>query len=879
VKAEHWQRVQALFHRAIELAPVERAALLDAECGADAGLRAEVERLLRSDESGGDVFSRLEPPAPNVVPDPLLGRTLGAYRLTERIAAGGMGVVYRGERADGLFEQEVAIKLIRAERATEWTLRHFEFERRTLAALQHPCIARLFDGGTTAEGWPYFVMEFVHGESIDRYCERERLPLAARLALFLQVCRAVHCAHQNLIVHCDLKPSNILIDERGLPRLLDFGIARLREDASAELTPVAERTPAATRTIAHVLTPEYASPEQLAGGPVTTSIDVYALGVILYELLTGQRPFESSSRSPAAWERLIHETTPEPPSTRVGRAAAAHDSRSIATSLRSTPAGARRALRGDLDRIVLMALRKEPDRRYSSVQEFSADIERHLAGLPVRARADSLGYRSSKFVQRNRVAVAASVVVLAALLLGLYSARRSARSAEAEALHARIESDSFQSIANFLMDAFLPTQPAQDEAWQQRARLRIRAHVERVRRQYAGQDHQRANLLDTLGRVCLRLDLHEDAEQLLHEAESIREQTFGRDSLEHALSLRSLGQLAYQQGNYAQAAEWLGQALAIQRGTAQDTHTEISALANDLGACLCRLGRYDEAEALHREALALRRAASERSLPVAESLNNLSAVHQARAQHELAIADLREALELRESILGTEHLLTLQTVSNLAGALWQHGEQAEAQSCMQRAETGYRALDGDGENELGLVLANLATMQTADGDLANAALSLSEALALQTKRLGPDHSLVAVTLAKLAVLQHAQRREEEARASWEQVLRIRRAAPDAPRELADGLYGYAVFLSDLGECEEAGVAVEEALGLQRSHGADDTLALGRMEHVFGLCLQRLRLVDAAREHLTEAARLIGASAGAVPGEVERVQRRLDELDR
>ncbi len=198
-------------------------------------------------------------------------------------------------------------------------MRRFEFERRTLAALQHPCIARLYDGGTTENGFPYFVMELVHGEAIDRYCERERLPLAQRLRLFVQVCRAVHYAHQSLVVHCDLKPANILIDERGLPRLLDFGIARLLE---AEPDTAA---PASTRTIARVLTPEYASPEQLAGGAVTTALDVYSLGVILYELATGRRPFQSESRSPADWERMIRDETPERPSTRVAtRTAIAH---------------------------------------------------------------------------------------------------------------------------------------------------------------------------------------------------------------------------------------------------------------------------------------------------------------------------------------------------------------------------------------------------------------------------------------------------------------------------------------------------------------------------------------------------------------------------
>ena len=347
--AERWRRVQELFLRAVDLPAAEQQSLLAAECSADAGLRAELERMLAGDGTGDDAFSRMEAHTQAPTRDPRVGQAVGAYQLTERLAAGGMGVVYRGQRTDGLFQQEVAIKLVRSERASDWVVRRFEFERRMLAGLQHPGIARLYDGGTTADGCPYFVMELVRGEAIDRYCARERLSLAARLRLFVQVCRAVHHAHQNLVVHCDLKPSNILIDPRGMPRLLDFGIARLLGEP-----PQADA--AAPRTLACVMTPEYASPEQLAGGAVTTAIDVYSLGVILYELLTGVRPFASDSRSPAEWERLVREAPAERPSTRVAR----HSDAGSAGACRSTPGALRRALRGDLDRIVLMALRKEP---------------------------------------------------------------------------------------------------------------------------------------------------------------------------------------------------------------------------------------------------------------------------------------------------------------------------------------------------------------------------------------------------------------------------------------------------------------------------------------------------------------------------------------
>ncbi len=877
--AEKWKRLEALFLGAVELPAQARAAFVETECGTDSELRKELLSLLRGDETGGDAFSRLEAHTHAGNDDALLGRCLGPYKLIERIAAGGMGVVYRAERVDGLFQHAVAIKLIRAERASEWMLRRFAFERRTLAALQHPCIARLYDGGTTDDGCPYIVMELVHGEPIDRYCQREGLPIAARLRLFLQVARAVHFAHQSLVVHCDLKPANILIDERGLPRLLDFGIARLLEDEADDATP------AATRTIARVLTPEYASPEQLAGGAVTTALDVYALGVILYELATGRRPLESRSRSPAEWERLIREETPERPSSRVFRADSERDPASIARDFRSTPAGLRRALRGDLDRIVLMALRKEPERRYASVQELCDDLERHLAGQPVRARPSSLAYRGAKFVRRNRLALAAACAVLGALTFGLLAARASERVASAEALrataeaqHARMEADSFQSLADFLMDAFLPVQPSQDHAWQERARERILAQADRVQRQYADNDHVRANLLDTLGHVCLRLDLSDDAERLMREALEVRERTFGSRSLEYALSLRSLGQCAYAVGDYVKAAALLREALDLHRAASSSTHADVAGLANDLAACLLNSGREADAEALHREALALRRDKGDGTLPVAESLNNLAGVHLRHDEHDLALAELREALSIRHSILGDEHLLTLQTMSNLAAALWRSDERAEALELLRRTESGYRALGGDGEQELGLVLANLATMQLETKDLDGAATSLAEALALQTGRLGGEHPLVAVTLAKLAALQHARHRDDEAHASWESVLRIRRAAQVPARELFETLLGYGVFLSDTNDWDQALPLIDEAVSLHRSQALDDLVALGRAEYALGLCCLRTGKSAAAREHLNEAARLLDAGSGVTADERARVRRRLAELD-
>ena len=868
--ADRWRRVETIFHRAADLAPAERKALLDAECAGDVALRAEVEQLLRGDASGDDAFSRLEAHTRSV--DPLLGRRLGVYELKARLAQGGMGVVYRADRVDGLFQQEVAIKLIRADGQSDGMLRRFEFERRTLAALQHPGIARLHDGGTTAEGFPYFVMELVRGEPIDLYCARERLPMVARLRLFLQVCRSVHFAHQNLVVHCDLKPANVLIDDRGVPRLLDFGIARLLE-TEPEASPTT-----ATRGLNRLLTPEYASPEQLAGGAVTTAHDVYSLGVVLYELATGRRPFEPAGTSAAEWERTVRERSPERPSTRALRTEGEHRPDTVAAAFRTSPTGLRRALRGDLDRIVLMALRKEPERRYASVQEFADDVERHLAGRPVRAHGNSLGYLAAKFVRRNRVAVVAAAVVLASLVFGLVAARRGERIAQAEAEHATMEADSFSGIADFLMDAFLPTQPAEDPAWQQRARERVLAHAARVHRQHADSDHVRGNLIDTLGKVAMRLDLYDEAATLMAEARDIRTRAFGASSIEVALSLRSLGQLEFQRGDHAAAARLFEAALPIHRAAPGATHADVAGLCNDLATSLRNLGRNQEAAVLHQEALALRRARGGRTLHVAESLNNLAAVHLDRGELDVALGHLREALTIRSAILGDDHPLAVQGLSNLALVLWRHGDQEEALSTMVRAEVGYRALGHDGEDGLGLVLTNLATMQTERRDLDAAAATIDRALALQRKSLGPDHPALATTLARLAVLQHMRQHDEEARATWTEVIAIRRRA-GASRELAVALHGQAVFLYDRKEHDAAIPLLEEAVVLHRAMEAPDQAELGRAELVLGRCLARNGAFAPAIERLR--AGIAALDGSSVVGAEERAYARkvLEEVRR
>ena len=417
--APGWQRQKDVLLAALARAPELRSAFLDEACGGDEELRRDVESLLAAyDAAGGFLSSPIgldtdgaeEAGAPDAV-----RQRIGPYRILDTIAHGGMGTVYRAVRDDDAFRKTVALKLVRGGRHSDYFERRFRQERQILARLQHPNIATVLDGGTAEGGQPYLVMEYVEGQPITGFCAAQGLGIRDRLAMFRTVCGAVQYAHQSLVIHRDIKPANVLVDGSGVPKLLDFGIAKLlASGVDPDLAP--------TDTVLPMMTPEYASPEQVKGQPVTTASDVYSLGVLLYELLAGRRPYEVQTDSLEAIVRTICETEPRAPSEAVsGRNRTAQSDRTL------PPAS---QLRGDLDTIVLKALRKEPERRYRTAHDLSEDLRRHLEGLPVTARADTIGYRAGKFVLRHRTAVAAALLVSASLLGGIVTTTRQARLAQ-----------------------------------------------------------------------------------------------------------------------------------------------------------------------------------------------------------------------------------------------------------------------------------------------------------------------------------------------------------------------------------------------------------------------------------------------------------------
>jgi len=444
ITPERWQKIKELLLSAQELDPAERAGFLLEACGSDQALRDEVESLLASDDSAIEFGLSTAGLLRNTglsaaAPDPMVGRRVGAYEIVRQIGQGGMAVVYLAVRADDAYRKQVAVKLVRSGLDNAEVLSRFRNERQTLAGLDHPNIVRLIDGGSTTEGLPFLVMDYVEGTPIDDYCDHQQLSIEARLRLFCTVCTAVQYAHRNLVIHRDLKPSNILVTTEGVPKLLDFGISKvLHPDPVTQTLQV-------TQTGTRRMTPAYASPEQVRCEPVTLASDIYSLGVLLYELLTGHRPYKLKQSIPAEMERAICEQEPENPSTAVDRVetetsrdgtSCSKTPESVSRTREGEPDRLRRRLRGDLDTIVLMALRKEPQRRYGSVEGFSQDIQRHLDHLPVKARRNTFAYRASKFIRRRQTEVVATAIMLSVLLgAGLFAAweeRRATERAQAE---------------------------------------------------------------------------------------------------------------------------------------------------------------------------------------------------------------------------------------------------------------------------------------------------------------------------------------------------------------------------------------------------------------------------------------------------------------
>lgn len=810
--AARWRRIEALCLDALDQAPETRDAWLADACGGDTALHDEVATLLDHLNRDPGFLERplVDPNALDAEPGagPPVPEFIGPYQVEGRLGIGGMGEVFRATKETDGVRQIVAIKVVRPGMGSAEILQRFRLERRILAGLDHPKIARLLDAGALPDGRPYFVMEAVEGTPITTHCDSARLTLRERVRLFQGVCEAVQHAHQRLVLHRDLKPANILVTPDGVIKLLDFGIGKVLGSTDGD-------TPR-TRQQARLMTPEYASPEQLDGAEVTTATDVYALGVLLYELLCGRHPSHRPGQTRTETERRIRAGAPSRPSVASTRETDPPDD--TAARRGTTAAQLRRALAGDLDTIVLMALRNEPARRYPSATALAEDLQRWLDGRPVRARPDTIGYRTRKFLRRNAawsVAAAVGVLGLAATTsVAVVQAGRVRR----EAARVAAERDKALEVRGFLMEMFGASGAGQQVGDTVTVRGLLDRQVAALEATYAGQPQLRAEMLGVLADGYDRLGLLPRADSLARAALDLRRSLPAADRTDLAGAINLAGWIAHQRGRRAEAESLLVEAIAIRRAAGPPAREDLARSLNDLGVVLNAERRYPEAEAVLREALDIR---LEELGPLHRAVgitgNNLAAAYYFQRRFQEAVAAQEVAVDAIRAALGTDHQRTVVALGNLAAMRRAAGDLAGTVQDLRDLVAIQIRLQGEGHPVTARTRIQLATALGEQG-LAGDSTALGEsrreyerARANLESALGPDHPDVGTTLSALSRVRMEQGELEGALADTRRATAILRGQAGGPHPGAVPAHGRAAVIEWRMGHRDAAIATQREL--------------------------------------------------------------------
>lgn len=846
---ERWRQVEPIFDRALDLPPEARPAYLDEACARDHVLRNDVESLLSADQDARGVLDRSPDSFLHLSAGALSGdeglepdALIGPYRVVRPLGQGGMGTVYLGERADGQFEQTVALKLIRAGHDSAAVHRRFLAERQILARLQHANIARLIDGGLTSSGQPWLAMDYVDGAPLLSWCDARRQSVVDRLGVFEQVAEAVRYAHQNLVVHRDIKPSNILVTDGGQARLLDFGIAKVLSPAPADTRETGDAVATETGVL---LTPEYAAPELVRGEPVTTATDVYALGAVLYELVSGHRVHRFERRSPVEMVRVICEQEPEPPSVAAKRDPASAAARNTA------PARLYQELRGDLDTIIMTALQKRPSRRYPTVDALLLDLHNYRRGLPISARPASLGYRTRKFIRRHRVGAAAGVTLAVALAGGVFATLWQARATAREAARA-------EAVKEFLIGLFRTADPAEARGREISARELLALGTTRVDSALAAQPAIREELLGDLARIHRSLGLYEAADTLAQRAAQLAQVTHGATSPEFAARLTEWGATSRLARRAARSDTLLRRALAIRQRVLGARHPDVATTLTELALTTADRGEIGAANDLARQAMDIdRRFFGPRDVHVARDLELLARLH-AKMEGEYGLADsaYRASIGIFASYYDAGHPDVIRVQNGLAANLRNMRRYAAAESIHRDVLAKYRTLHPGGHpdiatalHDLGIVLGrqqrfaeaesayieaietrrrlvgndihtlsflnDLGVLRAEKGDLPGAEVILRETADGSRTELGAGHPQALSALGNLAVVLTRQKKLADAERVLREVVAARRPLPSEAPGLARSLTSLGVVLRDAKRYADAEDALREAESIAR----------------------------------------------------------------
>ncbi|MFP4229318.1 MAG: tetratricopeptide repeat protein, partial [Salinivenus sp.] len=801
---DRWNEINTVLTQVLECSPEDRQAVLAEACAGDPALREEVEGLLDAAttygnllDEGAEVLARplfdSDPSGgaggPVVPVEP--GQQVGSYLVLERVGEGGASVVYRARREDEQFQRDVALKVLRHTLEDEGAeAERFRAERQILASVSHPNLADVYDGGVLSDGHPYLAMEYVDGRSITTHCRDEGLSINERLALFRQAAEAVQAAHEQMIVHRDLKPSNVLVDrETGSVKLVDFGIAKILGELPGAPSPV-------TQTGRHPMTPAYAAPEQVKGETISLATDTYALGVLLYELLADRRPFGERNTGPYAVARAVCEDDPPPPSTCVD-------------------GDRRRAIEGDLDAIVMKALRKRPEERYDTVEALLDDLLRHQEERPVQAYQGSVAYRVRKFVRRNRGLLAGTTVAtLIVVGIVVYHIQR----LSAERNQAQREAHKAEQVSEYLAELFEEADPEESQGTPTTARELLAAGVDRIN-ELDDQPAVQAELAFVLAKTRRRLGLYDTTEALLNQAHTLRTQVHGREHSDVAQTLSEKALLARDhEGDYADAESLMQEAADIYRAVHGERHASVAEQVKNLVYVQRRQGKLDAAEASVREALSIQRAQPDAdSMAVAETLFNLAAILRDRGQYERAEDVQRRSLTLSRQHTEGPHPGTAANLDAMGLLLKEQGDLEAAEEHYQEALSMKRDLYGTPHPRVVTTLNNLGKLAERRGRYEEAETHLRSALRMRQALQEEPHPQIAVHLHNLGGVLHDQGDLASADSALQAARDMLQATDQGESTtMAHALEKHGNVLLDQGRYAEAEAAFQEALALRQS---------------------------------------------------------------
>lgn len=852
-----WSEVEQILDEALEKSGNKRKTFIEERCGENKKLKSWVTELLESIESSQGFLETGSVEKEVLIPDiadsitsegdsSFIGTQLGAYTIKELIEHGGMGSVYLAHRTDGTFEHRVAIKIIRRGMDTPSNRARFLREQNILARLHHPNIARLYGGGLTDDGLPYLFMEYIDGKPIDQFCDDQRLSIMERLALFNQVCKAVQYAHESLIVHRDLKPDNIMINSNGRVKILDFGIAKLmdpkfQEDAKNQTQPGAR-----------MLTLAFAAPEQINGDSITTSVDCYALGTVLYKLLSGLKPFEFKKMKRGEIEKIISLQLPPKPSKRF-QELDAEKQKAIAQTRRTTADKLARTISGDLDAIILKALRKEAAPRYRSVEHLEEDIERFINKEPVSARAGNLVYKSKKFLKRHKYAIA-SVATFLFILLGVsaYYTLQLAR----ERNMAELEAQTTSQVTDFLVDLFQANDPSNNQGELITAR-QLLAKGEKEINRLDNQPEVKARLLNVLGNIYGVLSEPDKADSLQSHSLSMATSLYNSGNTELASFYYSLAATKHTLGEYDEALDLLESAISAQNKLpgspkkdlanslrlqaeilkdngkldsayraireSQSIFSSIGATENrdylkmlkEFGAIQSERGKFPESESIWRQALALSRDLFTSPHPdILSCMQGLAYSLKEQGSFDEAETLYLQGIEFNRKLYGPSHLNTAAIMNNLAGLYYYTSVYQKADSLYTKSYKIQKEVLGESHPNVASILYNRANLKVDMAELATAEKLYREVLKLDINHLGRNHPNVASDYSGLGVLLSKQGKYDEAIEYFSKSMEIRERIYNTNHPyIAYNKRSIAKIMAQTENFKEANTLFKEALAI------------------------------------------------------------------